>query len=203
MTNNKKSALRSAVVLFASSGLLGTGVLLATPASAGPGSLSTPFVTINWDDSNWYLPAGGCSRYRVDYTTGDANGISKVALVNAFGDEAGFMYAMNRNSSGSDTIQLCSPDDKGKDVPFTLRLYARQTFTRGDGSSQILEAPVTIRTRQQTPTKNTDDLGDSENRTKSIKCLNEKSLNAGTYKTKKFKGKWAKQGTCPTGWRKT
>ena len=77
---------------------------------------------------------------------GDADCLTKATLLSQFGDETS-VSVMACNWLGSSTAQQCNPNDAGVDMQFTMRLNADRDFMNGDGSSQVLEAPVAFHTR--------------------------------------------------------
>ena len=162
-------------------GLLVGSVAFSNPSWAAPGTLSGPSATISWDDSGWYVPTG-CTQFPIQYTTTGKNLTSDVSFVGPFGDNVGSTGLYGTNTSGTALLQVCSFKLQGMkgDIPLTLRFKDGQNFTEGDGSDQVFEAPIVLKSRSGAPADGS----------RLITCLNKK-----TFKKKDFKG-----SRCPSGW---
>ncbi len=167
-------------------GLVSFAVLAASVSGVGrvaasPSCLTGPSITVPWDDSNSRLPARGCTQCALNRAMGNANFLTEATLLSQFGDETS-VSVMACNLLGSRTAQQCNPNDAGVDMQFTTRLNTDRDSMNGDGSSQVLEAPVAFHTRAPAAAYVTS--------LASFKCI--KKL---TFKKQTFIGR----SMCPTG----
>ena len=102
------------------------------------GELNASAVTVTWDDSTFYEPAG-CTNYYFNFTADVSVLFATISISNTYGDSIGSTMITGPNT-GKASVFICS----GKDLSGTKVILDVKKSSFYGGGEQIVSSPITF-----------------------------------------------------------